>query len=199
MSASSRPRRWPRRLLVCFLLATIVYGAVLYREILRESTVDDVQPADAIVVFGAAQYSGRPSPVYRARLDHAFDLFQRHVARFVITTGGAGGDPKFNEGAVGRDYLVARGVPEPAIIAETQSSDTEEAARRVAVIMRANGLHTCVAVSDGYHMFRIRRMLEGQGLEAHGSPRPQAVTGWERTKLILREVGSYIVWRLGIS
>ncbi|HXE90314.1 MAG TPA: YdcF family protein [Terriglobales bacterium] len=197
MNAGRWPRRWPRRLLFFFPLAAVVYGAVLYRHILRESTVDDAQPADAIVVFGAAQYSGRPSPVYRARLDHAYDLFQRGLAPFVITTGGAGGDPTFNEGSVGRDYLVARGVPEPSIIAETQSSDTEEAARRVAVIMRANGLHSCVTVSDDYHMFRIRRMLESKGLEVHGSPRPQGASGWERSRLVLREVVSYVIWRFG--
>ena len=199
MTAGSRPRRWPRRLFGFLLIAVLVYAAALYRQILKESTLDDAQKADAIVVFGAAQYSGRPSPVYRARLDHAYGLFQRGMAPFVITTGGSGGDAQFNEGSVGRDYLAARGVPEPALIAETQSADSEEAAARVAVILRANGLHSCVAVSDGYHMFRIRRMLESQGVEVHGSPRPQsqAVSGWERTKLILREVVSYTIWRLG--
>ena len=79
---------------------------------MREGGVDEARPADAIVVFGAAEYVGHPSPVYRARLDHAYDLFQRGLAPVVITTGGAGKDPHFSEGQVGRDYLEARGIPD---------------------------------------------------------------------------------------
>jgi uncharacterized SAM-binding protein YcdF (DUF218 family) len=115
-------------------------------------------PADAIVVFGAAEYSGHPSPVLRARLDHGFDLYQRGIAPVVIVTGGAAADPSFSEGGVGHDYLLHRGVPERALIAETQGRDTAESAVRVAVIMHTNGLHSCVAVSDAYHVFRIRKV-----------------------------------------
>ena len=117
------------------------YVAVLYFNIVRQSTRDERRPADAIVVFGAAQYDGRPSPVYKARLDHAAQLYQEGFAPMVITTGGAGEDPKFNEGVVGREYLKARGVPDRQLIAETQSPDTAESARRVANIMRVNGMH----------------------------------------------------------
>src|SRR5438046_4378502 len=91
--------------------------------IVHDASLQEAQPADAIVVFGAAEYAGRPSPVYRARLDHAYDLFQRGLAPFVITTGGAGADPKFNEGGVGRDYLSRRGIPDRSLIAETQGED----------------------------------------------------------------------------
>src|SRR5215467_3479290 len=100
------------------------------------------QKADAIVVFGAAEYSGRPSPVYRARLDHGYELFLRGLAPVVITTGGAGADPKFSEGGVGHDYLMHRGLPESALIAETRGSDTAESSARVAAIMRANHMRT---------------------------------------------------------
>ena len=91
-------------------------------QIVRESGLQEVHPSDAIVVFGAAQYAGRPSPVFRARLDHAYDLFQRGIAPVVITTGGSGDDPTFSEGGVGHDYLMHRGIPEPRLIAETQGS-----------------------------------------------------------------------------
>jgi hypothetical protein len=121
-----------------------------------------VLAGESIVVFGAAEYSGHPSPIYRARLDHAYTLFKKGMAPLIITTGGAAEDPSFSEGGVGRDYLVLRGVPDGDIIAETQSSDTSQSAARVANILRANGLHNCLAVSDGYHMFRVKQMLERQ-------------------------------------
>src|SRR6516162_5243482 len=94
--------------------------------IMREASFDQARPVDAIVVFGAAEYVGHPSPVYRARLDHAYDLFQRGLAPVIITTGGAGKDPHFSEGQVGRDYLESRGIPDVSLIAETQGGDTEQ-------------------------------------------------------------------------
>ena len=131
---------------------------------MHEAGCRKLHPADAIVVFGAAEYAGRPSPVFRARLDHAYDLFQRGVAPVVITTGGSGADPNFSEGGVGHDYLMHRGIPEPRLIAETQGSDTASSAERVAVIMRTNRMRSCVAVSDAYHVFRIRKLLEHEGV-----------------------------------
>jgi uncharacterized SAM-binding protein YcdF (DUF218 family) len=161
-----------------------------------------LHPADAIVVFGAAEYSGRPSPVLRARLDHAFDLFQRGLAPVVITTGGAAADPSFSEGGVGRDYLEHRGIPERNLIAETQGSDTAQSAKRVAVIMRANGLHSCIAVSDAYHVFRIKKLLEHEGIApVYVAPRPDSLPhgAVQRTYAALREAGSYLAWKLGVS
>jgi len=157
--------------------------------------------ADAIVIFGAAEYAGRPSPVYKARLDHGFDLFQRGMAPVVITTGGAGEDPDFNEGAVGRDYLIRRGIPEEKLIAETQSSDTARSATRVAVIMRANGMHTCIAVSDAYHVFRIRSLLEHEGVQVEVAPRPDSRPRpvWQRFIAVMREAMSYLAWEVGMT
>src|SRR5213080_4706367 len=92
--------------------------------IVHAASQQELHPADAIVVFGAAEYAGRPSPVYRARLDHAYDLFKRGVAPVIITSGGSGADPDYSEGGVGHDYLMRRGVPDASLIAETQGSDT---------------------------------------------------------------------------
>ncbi len=183
------------------LLLLLGYAAATFRAIQKQSWTDETQKADAIVVFGAAEYAGRPSPVLRARLDHALALFQKGVAPVVITTGGAGGDPKYSEGGVGRTYLMERGVPEHSVIAETQSESTNSAAQRVARIMRANGMKSCVAVSDGYHIYRIKQMLAEQGVAAYGAPRPQSrpQTRRERVQLIAREVLSYTVWKLGIT
>jgi uncharacterized SAM-binding protein YcdF (DUF218 family) len=157
--------------------------------------------ADAIVVFGAAEYAGRPSPVYRARLDHAFDLFQQGMAPVVITTGGAAQDPEFSEGGVGRDYLVHRGIPEKNLIAETQSSDTAQSAGRVANIMRANGMKTCIAVSDAYHVFRIRALLDYEGVPTQVAPRPESRPRSRREKFtaVMREALSYFLWEVGMT
>src|SRR5438270_12147285 len=156
--------------------------------------------ADAIVVFGAAEYAGRPSPVYRARLDHAFELFKRGIAPVVIATGGAGEDLHFTEGGVGHDYLMRRGIAEPNLIAETQGSDTAQSAERVGVLMRANHMHSCIAVSDEYHVFRIRKLLERQRVKVYVAPRPDSRprSVWQRGLAVLREAVSYMAWQLHI-
>lgn len=181
----------------------VVFGvfAFLAHAIVHDSAQQQLHPADAIIVFGAAEYDGRPSPVYKARLDHANDLFRLGLAPLVITTGGAAADPKFNEGQVGHDYLMHRGIPESALIAETTASDTAESAKRVAVIMRENHMHTCLAVSDAYHVFRIRKMLEHEGLQVYLAPRANSrpKSAWQKGEAILRESASYLVWRVGVS
>jgi uncharacterized SAM-binding protein YcdF (DUF218 family) len=180
------------------LVATVVASTV--HTIVHDSRQQELHPADAIVVFGAAEYDGRPSPVLRARLDHANDLFRKGLAPVVITTGGAAADPNYSEGGVGRDYLMRKGVPESALIAETQASDTAESAERVAVIMRANHMRSCIAVSDAYHVFRIRKLLEHEGVQVFVAPRPDSrpKSVWQRGAALLRESASYLVWRAGI-
>jgi uncharacterized SAM-binding protein YcdF (DUF218 family) len=190
-------KKWP----VWLLLAMVGYLAAVYRSIAIYSAGDPLQKTDAIVVFGAAEYDGHPSPVYKARLDHAAELFKRGWAPIVITTGGSGADPHFSEGEVGREYLASLGIPDSRLIAETQSPDTAESARRVATIMRANGMHTCLAVSDGYHMFRIKRMLGREAISVYGAPRPNSkpVTFWKRQTAVGHEIGSYTLWLLHLS
>jgi uncharacterized SAM-binding protein YcdF (DUF218 family) len=193
--------RWWLRLLVLTVVAVVLFLAVTAVQVVHTATLEEIHPADAIVVFGAAEYSGRPSPVLRARLDHALEVFHRGVAPVVITTGGAAADPTFSEGGVGRDYLMRHGVPERSLIAETQGHDTSESAVRVGVIMRANGLHSCVAVSDAYHVFRIRKLLEHEGVApVYVAPRPDSRphTTWQREVAVLREATSYLLWRIGI-
>jgi uncharacterized SAM-binding protein YcdF (DUF218 family) len=190
------------RLLVLFVVAIVLDLTVTSIRVVRTASLQEIHPADAIVVFGAAEYSGHPSPVLRARLDHALDLFHRGVAPVVITTGGAADDPHFSEGGVGRDYLMRHGVPERSLIAETQGRDTAQSANRVGVIMRANGLRTCVAVSDAYHVFRIRRLLEHEGLgPIYIAPRPDSRPHSlvQRSVAILRESTSYLLWQIGIT
>ncbi len=169
--------------------------------IVRAATEVPAKKADVIAIFGAAEYAGRPSPVYRARLDHGYELFRKGMAPVVITTGGSGQDPDFSEGGVGRDYLLRRGVPEQALIAETQGSDTAQSAARVANIMRANGMRSCIAVSDAYHVFRIRALLEHEGVQVELAPRPESRPHhlWERFVAVMREAASYLVWEVGMT
>ena len=186
------------KLLALFLFIFLLWFAWTCLWVVRESWQHEVHPADAIIVFGAAEYDGRPSPVWRARLDHALYLFQRGVAPVVITTGGSGNDPKYSEGGVGRDYLMHHGIPENSLIAETQGSDTAESAARIAVIMRTNHMRSCVAVSDEYHVFRIRKLMEHEGMKVYIAPRPDSrpKTLLLRAQAVIREASSYIVWRL---
>lgn len=197
-----RPVRWWLLLLIVLAVAAIAFFAHTAWQIVRAASLQEIPRADAIVVFGAAEYSGRPSPVLKARLDHALDLFHRGVAPVVITTGGAASDPTFSEGGVGENYLMRHGVPERSLIAETQARDTAESAVRVAVIMRANGLHSCVAVSDAYHVFRIRKLLEHENVHpVYVAPRPDSRphSAMQRLTAVLRETTSYLLWKLGIT
>jgi uncharacterized SAM-binding protein YcdF (DUF218 family) len=197
-----RPRRWWLRLLFFAAVVVVAFLSITAARIVKAASQQEVPHADAIVVFGAAEYSGRPSPVLKARLDHALDLFHRGVAPVVITTGGAAADPKFSEGGVGKDYLMRHGVPERSLIAETQGRDTSESAVRVGVIMHANSLHSCIAVSDAYHVFRIRKLLEHEGIgPVYTAPRPDSRprSAPQRMLAVLREATSYLLWRIGIT
>lgn len=193
-------RRRYLRLLALAVGLVLLFLVVTSLRIVREAGKQELHRADAIVVFGAAEYSGHPSPVFRARLDHAYELFQRGLAPVVITTGGSGADPSFSEGGVGHDYLMHRGIPERNLIAETQGSDTAQSAERVGVILHANGMHSCLAVSDEYHVFRIRELLEHQGIEVYVAPRPgsRPKGPWLRLIAAFREAVSYLAWKLDL-
>lgn len=201
--AVPRPVR-VRGLVVLWLVATLILGVVAWvlwvnGQIKYYAHRDEERPADAIAVFGAAEYDGRPSPVLRARLDHALELYQKGLAPLVITLGGGyAADANHSEGGVGENYLLAHGVPEAAIIAETKSDDTEESAERLAVIARANGLKSIVVVSDGTHLFRIHAICERDGLQVYTSPRPvvRSISWQERSARLAHEILSYTAWRL---
>lgn len=182
--------------------AAVLAGQIAYLavQIAGESSRDEAQPAEVILVLGAAEYHGRPSPVLKARLDHALTLYRRQLAPRIMTTGGAGGDPVFTEGGVGRTYLVDRGVPPEAIIAETESESTLESTAMAGEIMNRMGLHSVIAVTDGYHIYRVKRMLESRGLTVYGSPRkeqrpPELQDRWN----YVRQAIGYLLWRVGIA
>ena len=190
---------------IIWILPVLVVAALgahllmVAQQIHLQSTLDEARPADVIVVLGAAEYRGRPSPVFKARLDHALDLFRQGHAPRILTTGGAGGDPQFTEGGVGRAYLVSHNVPSEAIIVEPEAESTVQSTAAAAEIMHRMGLASCILVSDGYHIFAARRMLAAQGLKVYGSPRPSPPSeGLRQWWLYLRQSVGYLLWEARI-
>ena len=173
----------------------------LYLAIRAEAALDEARPAGAVVVFGAAEYNGAPSPVLKARLDHAFDLEERRLAPLIITTGGSGGDRQFTEAGVGRDYLIQRGVAEARILADTRSITTYESVKAVALLLGQRQLRTCIVVSDGFHLYRIKLMFRSLGIEAYASADPDSpieADSYQRTLYSLREMALTSLWYCGV-
>ena len=158
--------------MVALLFAAVAWSVYVARQISEVANLDEAQQADAIAVFGAAEYLGKPSPTLHFRLDHAVDLYRMKIAPVVITLGGGSDKDSGNtEGAVGRDYLLAHGIPFGDIIAETRSTDTEQQVHLLAAIAREYNLRHIVVVSDGTHLFRIRELCRNAGLDVYTSPR----------------------------
>jgi uncharacterized SAM-binding protein YcdF (DUF218 family) len=191
-----------RRVLGLALLGSLGWFAWLYFQIDAVASEDDARPADAIAVFGAAEYGGRPSPVLHARLDHAVELYREHIAPLVITLGGGSDrDSGMTEGGVGRDYLLANGVPYDQIVAETHSVDTEQQVTRLKEIARERHLNSIVVVSDGTHLFRIRKLCEAAGLMVYTSPRGTLghIDDYDLARRYAHEMLSYTLLRLHMN
>jgi uncharacterized SAM-binding protein YcdF (DUF218 family) len=191
-----------RQLLALLLIVITAWCIWVYQQIASVASHDDAQPADAIAVFGAAEYSGHPSPVLHARLDHAVELYRKQIAPLVITLGGGSDKDSGNtEGGVGRDYLLANGIPFGSIIAETRSIDTEQQVHRLAAIAHENNLHHIVVVSDGTHLFRIRQLCGDAGLDVYTSPRPAIghISNYDLAMRYFHEILSYTAVRLNLN
>ena len=189
--------------LAVLCLAAVGTGWWLHRTaraIERQSNLDEAQKADVIIVLGAAEYRGRPSPVLQARLNHALFLYLQKMAPRILTTGGAGGDPNFTEGEVGRSYLSRAGVPSEAILVEPEGESTVHSLAAAAEIMRRFDMTSCIVVSDGYHIYRVKRYLENRGYTVYGSPRPEQQRDNLRQEwLHYRQAIAFGLWRVGIS
>jgi uncharacterized SAM-binding protein YcdF (DUF218 family) len=191
-----------RRLIGMALIIATAWCIWVYQEISAVANVDNAAPADAIAVFGAAEYSGHPSPILHARLDHAVDLYRKQIAPLVITLGGGSDKDSGNtEGGVGRDYLLANGIPFNSIIAETRSIDTEQQVHRLAAIAHENNLHHIVVVSDATHLFRIRELCKDAGLDVYTSPRPALghISNYDLAMRYFHEIVSYTAMRLHLD
>ncbi len=146
--------------------------------------------ADVILVLGAAQWNGRPSPVLQARLDHALSLWQDGYAPRLLFTGGVGLGDTISEGEVSRQYARAKGVPDSAILVERRGTTSAESIRGAARIMQEQGLESAVLVSDSYHMLRLELLARREGIHATRSSAPGAPIDRardERRHYVLRE------------
>jgi uncharacterized SAM-binding protein YcdF (DUF218 family) len=161
-------------LLARLLLSAVIVVAAVWvwsvAAVYVASRRDEARPAEAIVVLGAAQYVGRPSPVLKARLDHALGLYRERTAPLVIVTGGVGRGDTISEAEVGRRYLVAHGVPADSVVAQRVGRTTMGSMSAVADWLRPRGLRRVVLVSDPFHMFRLRLEAHRTALQAYTSP-----------------------------
>jgi uncharacterized SAM-binding protein YcdF (DUF218 family) len=159
-----------RRILTIVVVAIFALWVISAAAVLIWSSRDEARPAQAIVVLGAAQYAGKPSPVLRARLDHALDLWNRHLATLLILTVGTGAGDTTSEAAVGRTYAKKRGVPDSAILVENEGRTTSESMRAVAGMLEVRGLQSALLVSDPFHMLRLRILARRFGFTPYTSP-----------------------------
>jgi uncharacterized SAM-binding protein YcdF (DUF218 family) len=162
-----------RRLVVALLLLLVLGWAAVVVAVAVTGANDEARPADAIAVLGAAQYNGRPSPVLKARLDHAARLFRRHLAPLLIVTGGVGTGDSVSEATVARRYLLEAGIPDTVVRADTAGRTSEASLRAVAHDLPA-GRRRVILVSDGFHMLRLAIIARRFGLEPLGSPAPRS-------------------------
>ena len=179
-----------RRLLTVAVVAVFALWVISAAAVLIWASRDEARPAQAIVVLGAAQYAGKPSPVLRARLDHALDLWNRHLAALLILTGGTGSGDTTSEAAVGRTYAKRHGVPDSAILVENEGRTTSESMRAVAGMLEVRGLQTALLVSDPFHMLRLRILARRFGFTPYTSPTqtsPISPNREERWKYIFSE------------
>lgn len=165
------PRRSIRRRLLLILSASGAFAWLLSAAgVFWVASRDGAVAADAIIVLGAAQYQGKPSPVLRTRLDHAIGLYARGLApRLVLTGGIAEGDTE-SEAAVSREYALRAGVPDSAILLENDGRTTGQSLRAVGRLLGARGMRRAILVSDPFHLFRASLVARRQGLEVLTSP-----------------------------
>ena len=159
-----------RRILTIVVVGIFALWVVSAAAVLIWSSRDEARPAQAIVVLGAAQYAGKPSPVLRARLDHALDLWNRRLATLLILTGGTGSGDTTSEAAVGRTYARKHGVPDSAILVENEGRTTSESMKAVAGMLEVRGLQSALLVSDPFHMLRLRILARRFGFTPYTSP-----------------------------
>lgn len=188
------------RVLIGGLLCLVLVAAWTGFRIQQQGSSDEQRPADAIVVLGAAQYNGRPSPVLEARISHAVELYAAGVAPLLIVTGGKAAGDRTTEASVARAWAEDHGVPSSAILAEDRGRTTLESLEAVAELLRARKLTNAVFVSDRTHMLRVLRIATDQGVTAWGSPTttsPVDADPAPRLEAIIHELGALAVYFVG--
>jgi len=193
--------RWRRVLLAGMLLGALLVGYYLVSllQVYSAGRSDEARPVDAIVVMGAAQYDGRPSPQLEARLDHVAELWPQGIARLVVVTGGKQPGDRFTEAETSASYLIERGVPDEVIVREDAGSNSFQSLDRVSVLLddQSPEANSVLIVTDPYHTLRSVLIAREVGLTAHGSPTTTSVvTGGRSFQRHVLEAGGVAVGRL---
>lgn len=190
---------WAPRIVVGALVVAVLLVGGTAARVWQLGRVDQREPVDMIIVLGAAQYDGRPSPVLQARLRHALALYEQGVAPRILTVGGAAAGDQFTEAQASEKWLVEQGVPGRAILAVDEGRDTLESFEVVSERANERGWHSAVLVSDPWHSLRARTMADDVGLEATTSPTksgPIVQTRETQFRYIVRETGALLYYHL---
>lgn len=190
---------WPSVLGIAIVAAimlpfVVIGGAYLY--VSSEAKVIQSEPTDAIVVLGAAQFDGKPSPVLKARLRHAKDLFDAGTAPRIVTVGGKQNGDRFTEAGVGRDWLIQQGVPADAVIAAKDGNNTRESLETVAQLAAQNGWSSITLDSDPAHMARSRAMANRLGFEVRTNPTQSGDGSAVTSEYLFRETAAYLAFEV---
>ena len=181
---------WVLRAVRRLIVAAVILWCASVGLVLLAGRWPQIREADAILVLGAAQYNGRPSPVLKARLDHALDLYERGYARHLIFTGGIGHGDTLSEGEVSRRYALDHGVADSVVLVERQGVTSAQSMGAAAALMRAAGLRSALLVSDSYHMMRLDVLARRSGIRPLRAPTPGAPIDRTRStkwQYVLRE------------
>ena len=177
-----------RRVGLVVVLAALLYYIVTFMQVWWAARGDDTRRSEAIVVLGAAQFNGRPSAVFKARLDHAAELYHDRVAPLIVVTGGKQIGDQFTEATSGASYLHGKGVPDAAILRETTSRTSWESLAAAAHVLEDRGAKDVVLVSDPFHALRIRSIANELGLDAVTSPtRSSPISGFDEWRRFMSE------------
>lgn len=188
MTGASSGRNW-LALFGWLIIGAAALWATTILLILYTGARPVLRQADAILVLGAAQYNGRPSPVFKARLDHALELYHRGLAHTLVFTGGVGAGDTLSEGEVGKRYAMRNGVPASAILVERHGVTSAESVAAAAALMRSRELHSALVVSDSYHMLRLELLARRAGIRPYRAPAASPIdrARRQRVRYILRE------------
>ncbi|HVL04902.1 MAG TPA: YdcF family protein [Acidimicrobiales bacterium] len=182
---------------VALLAAVVLYLAVTFVQVWLAARNDEARPAQAIVVFGTAQYDGVPSPVLAARLDHAIQLYQRELAPVIVVTGGNQPGDKFTEATASANYLIQRGVPDHDVLREVSGTSSWQSLAAAANFLDDRQIDEVLLVSDPFHSLRIRAMASELGLEGHSSPtKTSPIRGMTEARYMARETVAVAVGRI---
>jgi uncharacterized SAM-binding protein YcdF (DUF218 family) len=197
---SARRRRswrwWLGRVVLLGLMLLVAYVIATFVQVYRASESDGARRADAIIVLGAAQWNGRPSPVLQERLDHALELYEDGLAPLIVLTGGKQEADSFTEATAGYNYLRAHDVPDEALLKEVDGTSTWDSLRAARRFLAERGVEGVVLVTDDYHAYRVEAIAEEVGFDATVSPTDSLLSGTNQLRQLLRETAAVSVGRL---